>query len=409
MELSRSDARRLVLSAQGFAAKRPAAPKLGDVRKVAHRLRAIHLDSINVLVRSHHLVPFSRLGPYPMDALDVLTYERRELFEGSATSTYLLPVEVHPLLRYKMDGHRSQGAWSPNGVRIDPRFVDAVYDEVAARGPLTVQELSNGGSPKGNWWGWSNGKSALEHLWRCGRVAIAGREDFTRVYDLAERVLPAAVLAAPAPDSVESQKQLLCLTAEVLGLTTAKGIAHLFGLHYDHHRLRDAHGKLPRPTWPRLLPELVEDGRLAPVSVEGCAEPMYAAPAARVPRGVDARALLSPFDRVLAHAEPVFGFVQHLARQLYVPESRREYGYYVLPFLLGDELVGRCDLKADRQGRQLLVQAAYTEPGHDERRVATALAAELRAMQRWLGLAGVLVAERGDLAGALRTALRRRG
>ena len=398
----------MVLSAQGFAARRPAQPKVGDVRKVAHRLRAIHLDSINVLVRSHHLVPYSRLGPYPMDALDVLAYDRRELFEGSAVSTYLLPVELHPLLRYKMDAHRARGAWSPNGARIDPRFVDAVHDEVAARGPLTVQELSDAGTPKGKWWGWSNGKSALEHLWRAGLVAIAGREDFTRVYDLAERVIPADVLGAPAPEPEEAQKALLCLTAEMLGLTTAKGIAHVFGLHYDHHARRDAQGKLPRPTWPRLVPQLVEEGRLVPVSVEGGGEQLYAAPGIRVPRAVDARALVSPFDRVLAHAERVFGFVQHLAQQLYVPESRREYGYYVLPFLLGDELVGRCDLKADRQGRQLLVQAAYLEPGHDARRVAGELAAELRSMQAWLGLGGVLVGPRGDLADELRRAVRRR-
>jgi uncharacterized protein YcaQ len=398
----------LVLSAQGFGARRSAEPGIGAVRTLARRLRAIHLDSINVLARSHHLVPFSRLGAYPAGALESLAYDRRELFEASAGSTYLVPVELHPLLRYKMDGHRAKGAWSPNGVRIDPRFVDAVYDEVAARGPLTVKELSNAGPPRGNWWGWSNGKSALEHLWRAGRVAIAGREDFTRLYDVAERVLPSDVLRAPAPAADDARKELLCLTAEMLGLVTAKGIAHVFGIHYDHHRLRDARGKLPRPTWPRLVPELVEAGRLVSVAVEGCDVPLFAAAGARVSRSVDARALLSPFDSVLSHAEPIFGFVQRLAQQLYVPESRREYGYYVLPFLLGDELVARCDLKADRQGRQLLVQAAYTEPGNDERRVAAELAVELRSMQRWLGLDGVLVGARGDLADPLRAALRRR-
>jgi uncharacterized protein YcaQ len=409
VELSRAEARQLVLGAQGFGRRRPAKPTLADVRKVASRLQAIHLDSINVLARSHTLVPFSRLGPYPADALDRLAYDRRELFEGAAGSTYLLPHAFHPLLRYRTDAVRARGAIAPDGTRIDPRFVEAVHDEVAARGPITVRELSDGGPPRGNWWGWSNGKSALEHLWRAGQVAIAGREDFTRLYDLTERVVPAEVLAAPAPSREVAQKELLVRTATVLGLTTAKAIGHLFGLYYDHHALRDASGKLPRPTWPGLVPQLVEEGRLVRVSVEGVREPLLAVPGARVPRTFEARALLSPFDAVLTHAEIVFGFVQRLGQQLYVPASRREYGYYVLPFLLDDELVGRCDLKADRAGSRLLVQSAYTEPGHDRERIAAELAAELRELQAWLGLDGVLVGDRGDLTDLLRTALRGSG
>ena len=408
MELSRAEARRLRLSAQGFGRRRPAKPTIAHVRATARALGAIHIDSINVLARSHHIVTFSRLGPYPFDALDRLTYDRHELFEGAAGSTYLLPVERYPLLRYKMDAFVTTGAYAPNGERIDPGFVDAVYDEVAARGPITVAELSDGGAPRGNWWGWSNGKAALEHLWRSGRLAIAGREDFTRLYDVTERVIPADVLALPYAAGEDGQKELLCLAASVLGISTAKGLAHLFGVSYDHHRMRVA-GNKPRPTWSKLVPQLVEDGRLVRVSVEGCPDPLYAPADVKVPRSVDDRALLAPFDEVLSEAAVLFGFVQRLGQQLYVPAARREYGYYVLPFLLGDELVARCDLKADRAGRQLLVLSAYAEPGHDARRLASELAVELRAMQAWLGLDGILVGEKGDLIAALRSAVRHTG
>jgi uncharacterized protein YcaQ len=411
VELSRTEARRVRLAAQGFDRRRPAKPGVAQVLAMARRVQAIDVDSINVLARSHQLVPFSRLGGAPRDALDRLTYERHELFEGAAGSTHLLPVERYPLLRYKMDVHDASGARTPNGEPIDPAFVDAVYDEVAARGPITVAELSDGGPPRGTWWGWSNGKAALEHLWRSGRLAIAGREDFVRLYDLTERVIPAEVLAAPYARGEEGQKDLLCLAAAMLGLAPARGLATAFGIHYDHYRaLPAADGKRPRPTWSKLVPQLVEDGRLVRVAIEGRDDESFFAPAGvRVPRHHEARSQLPPFDEVLADADVLFGFEQRLGQQLYVPAARREYGYYVLPFLLGDELVARCDLKADRSGRQLLVLAAYAEPGHDRRRIAAELVDELRSLQRWLGLDGLLVGDRGDLVDALRAAVRHTG
>ena len=407
MELSLVEARGLALGAQGFG-RRPAKAAMAHVRKTASKVLAIHIDSINVLVRSHYLIAYSRLGAYPMDAIDTLAYKRRELFEGWAHSTGLMPLHLYPLLRYKMQWRRQASARSPNGEWIDPAFVDQVYDEVAARGPLTVGELSSGNASRGAWWGWSHGKTALEYLLYCGRVAVAGREDFTRLYDIAERVIPGAVLDAPAPDPEESQKQLICLAANALGVATARQLVWYFGLHQNYAAPKGPNGKAPRATWPRLVRELVDEGRLNAVEVETWPEPGYMFPSARIPRSIDVRALLSPFDELVrSSAELTFGFTQHLGQQLYVPAAKRMYGYYVLPFLLGDQLVGRCDLKADRQSRALLVQSAYVEPGHDAKRVAGELADELRQLQTWLDLDRTVVADRGDLAVALKRSLRR--
>jgi uncharacterized protein len=407
MELSLAEARRIALAAQGFG-RRPTQPGIGDVRKLASKVLAIQLDSVSVLVRSHYLPAYSRLGPYRMAAIDALTYRRRELFECWSHATCLLPVQLFPLMRHRMDAMRTAATWSLGASVQGNAQVEAVYDEVAERGPLAAGDLSNADPRSGAWWGWSKGKRALEALLECGYLAVAGRRGFTRVYDLVERVIPRAVLDAPAPGREEAQKELLCRSARAIGVATARQLGGYLGLHSFRVRVRTSGGKPSRAPWPRLVAELVEEGRLVPVSVEGWKERGYIVPGTRVPRAIDVRALLSPFDSfVRASAVLCCGFTNPLAQQLYVPAERRIYGYYVLPFLLGDTLVGRCDLKADRKRSALMVQSAYVESGQDRRRVASALAAELRQMQEWLALDGLEVAQRGDLAAALRRAIRR--
>jgi uncharacterized protein len=407
VDLSLADARRLALSAQGFGRRRPARPTIGDVRKVAAKVLALQIDSINVLIRSHYLPAYSRLGPYPMGVIDDLAYGRRELFECWGHAACLMPVSLYPLLHYRMTAKRTAIPWTPGRSTPESAAVEKVYQEVAERGPLTAGDLSDAGARTSKWWGWDHGKIALEHLLDTGFLAVAGRRGFTRLYDLTERVVPQDILDTPPPEAEESQKQLLCLSAKALGVTTAKQLGGYFGLQSHRIRVRGPDGKLLRPIWRRLLAELVEDGRLVKVAVEGWREPGYMVPGTRMVRSIHERTLLSPFDSFMrCSAELCCGFVQPLAQQLYVPAERRVYGYYVLPFLLGDTLVGRCDLKADRQRRVLMVQSAFIEPGHDHKHAAGELAEELCRMQAWLELDTIEVADRGDLAATLQRCLR---
>lgn len=240
-----------------------------------------------------------------------------------------------------------------------------MYEEISSRGPLTARELSDGGQSKGKWWGWSRGKEAAEHLLACGLLAVAARRGFNRVYDITERVIPAGILAQAAPGPEEAQKLLIAITAASLGICGREQLGGYFGLHSHRVVVRGPDGKKPRPIWRRLANELIEEGRLVAVDVEGWSERGYIVPGTRVPRSMQARALLSPFDSFMwGSARRCCDFVQPLAQQLYVPAERRVHGYYVLPFLLGDNLVGRCDLKADRQRGVLMVQAAHVEPGN---------------------------------------------
>lgn len=408
VEISLAGARRLALVAQGFGQKPANRRTIGDVRKLASRILAIQIDSVNVVARSHYLPVYSRLGPYPRDTIDRLAYTRRELFECWGHATCLMPVELFPFLRHRMIAMRSAVPWSLGAPIEGNAQVEAVYDEVAARGPLAAGDLSNADPRTGKWWGWSKGKEALEALLECGYLAAAERRGFTRVYDLVERVIPLPLLDAAAPEPEEAQKQLILRSAKALGVATGRQLGGYLGLHSHRVRVRRPDGKPSRAIWPRLVADLVEDGRLVPVTVEGWREPGYLVPGTRTPRSIHERALLSPFDSfVRSCAEPLCGFTNPLSQQLYVPAERRQYGYYVLPFLLGDTLVGRCDLKADRQRGVLMVQSAYAEPGQDSTYVAGELAEELHRMRMWLELDGIEVAERGNLAAMLRRAIPR--
>ena len=396
--LSSAEARRIALAAQGFADK----PLGRDVdtralrSRVLDRVGLIQIDSVNVLQRAHYLPAFSRLGPYDGDLLDRLAhYAPRRLFEYWGHEASLLPVELQPSLRWRMR-RAHDDAWG--GMRRiaqeRPDLVAAILADLRERGPLRAADLAHHDEPrgpKGPWWDWSAVKRALEFLFWSGEVTSARRRRFERLYDVPERVLPADVLATPTPSDEEAMRALLRVAARSLGVATEPDLR-------DYFRLPAAEAK------PRVA-ELVEAGELLPVAVEGWAAPAYLAPGARLPRRVDARALVGPFDSLIWHrprVERVFGFRYRI--EIYVPRPQRVHGYYVLPLLLGDRLVARVDLKSDREARALRVQAAFAEPGApagtDE-----ALAAELRRLAGWLGLDDVEVAGRGDLAPALRAAL----
>jgi uncharacterized protein len=403
-DLSSAEARRLALGSLGFGAKRPARAGTEHVRATGNRLGAIQIDSVNVLARAHYLPTFSRYGPYPSTALDDLAHAKREFFEYWGHAACFLPIDLYPLMRWRMANQIE--AWAGLGKKRT-RFMEAVLSEVAGRGPLAAGELSNGGKSTGPWWGWSDGKEALDLLFRQGRLAIAGRRHFERLYDVPERVLPRAVLdAAPVP-AADAKKSLLVRAARAMGVGTKKDIAQYFHIDAWWDRLT-VNGRRAPASLDRLFDELVEDGRLARVRVEAWTQPAFVVNGARVPREADVRAIVSPFDPVLWErkwTKAVFGFDYQI--EIYVPGPKRIYGYYVLPFLMGDRFAARVDLKADRKMATLIVHAAYVEPGFDPRAVASALAAELRSMASWLSLESFAVGLKGNLARPLTRALAR--
>ncbi len=381
-EISPAEARRIALAAQGFATARPERATGRHLPRVLARTGLLQIDSVNVLVRAHYLPAFSRLGPYPADALDRLSHRApRRLFEYWGHEASLLPVELHPLLRWRME-RAADEAWA--GVRRvaaeRPGLVERLYEAVRDRGPVTASALSDG-APRARreMWAWSDAKRALEWLFWSGRISSARRlANFERAYDLPERVLPAVVLAAPTPDPGEARRELVRRAGRSLGIATAADLR-------DYFRLGAAETAV-------AIDELVEAGELVPVAVEGWRATGYLDPAARVPRRVDARALVGPFDPLVwsrGRTERLFGFRYRL--EIYTPAHRRVHGYYVLPFVLGDRFVGRVDLKADRAAGALAVRSLHLETGAPVG-TAEALAAELDALARWLGLEPAAIA-----------------
>jgi uncharacterized protein len=397
--LSAADARRIALAAQGFGSRPGAdgnAPAtLANVRGVFDHVGLIQVDSVNVLVRSQELPLWARLGAHPRDALPALT-KQNVLFEYWAHEASLLPVEDQPLFRWRME-EAKHAAWA--GIRKlakrDPGYITSVRDEVHARGSLAARELEQRGS-KGRgstkWWGWDDRKRALAYLFWAGEIsAIRTYDTFERVYAPFAKVVPAAILAQPTPTPSDARRELLVRAARHHGLGTLRDLA-------DYYRINVT---VARP----LLAELVEDGRLEAVHVEGWREPAYLHPSAPAPRAHEGRALLSPFDSLVwarARTERLFGFSYRI--EIYTPAPKRVHGYYVLPFLLDEALVARVDLKADRHARTLRAHAVYAEPGAPAS-TAAEVAAELRAMARWLGLDNVAVGRRGNLSAAVRRSL----
>jgi uncharacterized protein YcaQ len=358
-------------------------------------LAVIQIDSVNVLSRSHYLPAFSRLGPYERSALDALAGHRHDLFEYWAHEASYLPVRLHPFLRWRMAA-AEQHAWS-NMVRLQrerPGYVAEILDRVREGGPLKASELREPVPDRpGTMWNWHAGKVALEWLFFTGVITARERTaGFERVYDLTERVLPADVVGAPTPDPEEAVRELVRIAARALGVATERDLR-------DYFRLSPAAART-------ALVELADAGELVRADVPGWGSPAWLDPAARRPRRIRARALLSPFDSLIwerPRVERIFGFRYRL--EIYTPAAKRLHGYYVLPFLLGDRLVARADLKADRQAGVLRVQAVHGEEAVDRPAVASALAEELRLMADWLLLDDLAVADRGDLADDLARAV----
>jgi uncharacterized protein YcaQ len=402
MRLSLAPARRIALAAQGFARPRPARPpSVNQIADVVNRLGVLQLDSVNVFSRSHYLPVFSRLGPYDRSRLDRIAGHAtgavdRRLVEYWAHEASLIPLDLHPLFRWRMaDVDREAWGSISRIAREQPDLVAETLALAAEQGPIRARDTGAVRPPpvSGRMWNWHEGKVALEHLFFTGQVAAARRVNFERLYDIVERVVPPEVLQRPTPGSADAQRQLVRIAAQALGVATEPDLGDYF--------------RLPRRDSKARVSELVEAGELTPVEVEGWTAPAYLWPAARRPRRIHARALLSPFDSLIwfrQRTERLFGFRYRI--EIYTPAAKRVHGYYVLPFLLGENLVARVDLKSDRQRGALLVQGAFAEPGVDSSEVARELGAELALVAGWLGLDGVEVRRRGDLAGELAAALR---
>jgi uncharacterized protein YcaQ len=374
VRLSQAEARRTALAAQGFA--EPRRPGGRAIRRLFDRVALVQIDSVNVLSRAHDLPGFARLGPYDRDALDrAAHYAPRRLFEYWGHEASLIDVELQPLLRWRMErAYRTAWGGMRRIAQEKPHLLEDVLDQVRDRGPIAAREL-DGQRPRksGPWWDWSDSKKAIEMLFWGGEVTSARRRNFERLYDLPERVLPREILDAPTPSEEDAQRELVALAARSLGVAALPELRDYFRLPADVVRPR--------------VDELVETGELLPVEVEDWGVPGYLHRDARIPRAVDACALLGPFDNLLwerGRVERVFGFRFRL--EIYVPKPKREYGYYVLPFLLGDRIVARVDLKADRQAGLLRALAVHEEPGAPAG-TQDALRAELELLAGWLGLA----------------------
>jgi uncharacterized protein YcaQ len=408
IELSAAEARGVALAAQGMGRPRPNGRiDARRLRRAIDDLGLLQLDSVNALCRSHYMPLFSRLGPYPRATLDRLASHadtaagpgtragrERSLFEYWGHEASLLPVELQPLLRWRMARAERLTEKPARLLAAEkPELLESVLRAVRERGPIRAAEVATPVRKPGNpWYNWSAGKTALDYLFFAGRVCAAHRVRFERHYDLPERVLPEAVLDAPTPAEDEAQRRLLLIAATRLGVATEPDLGDYF--------------RLPRAESKARLAELVEAGALTPARVEGWRAPAYVA-AARLPTPArEARSLLSPFDPLVwsrPRTERLFGFRYRI--EMYTPAAKRVHGYYVLPFLLGDRLVARIDVKSDRQAGVLRVLGAFAEPGADPGAVASELANELRLLTGWLELEQVSVARKGDLAGKLAKAV----
>ncbi len=392
LSLSRAQARRIALAAQGFLDPPHDPPTLRTLSRTVARTGVLQVDSVNVLQRAHFMPLYSRMGPYDPTLLHRAAggRQQRRLVEYWAHVQALMPVDLWPHLRHRMDDYRrNDGKW----FRSVPKDLAAeLRAEIDARGPSTARDLDRGEERgKTHWgWNWSDSRKALDYLYMVGDLAIARRTNqFEVVYDVPERVLPDAVLATPTPSVEEQHLELVRRAAVSHGVATLRCLA-------DYYRMRTDEAKV-------AVDSLVESGELEPVAVEGWSRPGFLHRDARRPRKVEARTLLSPFDPLVwerERTERLFDFFYRI--EIYVPKEKRVHGYYVLPFLLRDAIVARVDLKADRATGTLLVPGAFAEPGAPAD-TAEQLSAELRRMADWLGLERITVGSRGDLARQLRS------
>lgn len=400
--LTGASARRVAVAAQGFGPPQPSrVPARADLRRLIGRIHVLQLDSVSVAVRAHYAPVFSRLGPYDRGILDAAAWSHtarspRLLVEYWAHEAALMSVDDWPLMRWRMREY-VHGRWGVEIVKDNPRLAEDVVAAVTELGPSTsgqieayLQTATRRG--RGAWWNRSDTKWVAEALFASGVLTNAHRVGFARHYDLSERVLPAGVLARHVDDG-EALRELTLRAATALGVATEADIR-------DYFRLRPAEVK-------PALADLVNSGDLEPVEVDGWTAPAYLRSGQAVPRTDRGTALLCPFDPLIffrPRVERIFGFEYRI--EIYTPAAKRRFGYYVWPFMLDGELVGRVDLKADRTAGTLRVVGAFVEPERELTRVAGALAGELQTMADWLGLGDVAIEERGDLSRELRASVR---
>ncbi|PQP50592.1 winged helix-turn-helix domain-containing protein [Mycolicibacterium austroafricanum] len=400
--LTAAQARRIAVGAQGFHEPKPAGPVTrAHLKRLIARLQVLQLDSVSVAVRAHYAPVFSRIGPYDRDLLDRAAWSHsarspRLLVEYWAHEAALMAVDDWPLLRWRMQEYR-HGRWGVEIVKKNAKLAESVVEAVAALGPSTAGQIeayleSEPRGRKGPWWDRSETKWVAEALWSAGVLTTATRVGFARHYDLTERVLPAEVVDRQV-DEADAVRELTLRAATSLGVATEADLR-------DYFRLG------ARQVKPAIA-DLLAAGHIERVDVEGWPAPAYLRAGQTVPRRDRGTALLCPFDPLIffrPRVERLFGGF-HYRIEIYTPAAKRRFGYYVWPFLLDGDLVGRVDLKADRVSGTLQVLGAFTEDGRDRARVARALATELQSMAGWLGLADVTVGHRGDLAAELGDAL----
>jgi uncharacterized protein YcaQ len=402
LSFSLKHARRMALAAQGFSGRQaPAQIKAAHLNRLIERLGVLQIDSVNAVVRSHYLPLFSRLGHYSPSLLEQAAWSqgrRRSLFEYWGHEASLLPMGLYPLLRWRMERAKSgQGIYAQMARfgREQQAIIQRVLATVEQQGALGAGSLSTRAERAGPWWDWSDEKHALEWLFAAGLVTVAGRRGFERLYDLPERVIPADLLQRSVSEA-EAQRGLLLHSATALGVGSEKDLRDYFRLDPADSRQR--------------LAELVEDGQLLSCQVQGWKQPAYCLPEPKVPRKVSASALLSPFDSLIwerNRTERLFDFRYRL--EIYTPQDKRVYGYYVLPFLHNERIAARVDLRAERANGQLAVHAVHEEePGLDDEGML-ALALNVRQMADWLGLERVQLNCQRASAVQLRAAMIRLG
>ena len=403
--LSKQDAKRLAIRAQGLDHNRTESSDSNhtgkykkvvtaeDIRRSILAMGLLQIDAVNVCVRSHYMPLFSRLGIYQRELLDQLAYKEKTIFETWAHAACFAPVERHMLFRQRM-AHQNTNRAVEKLKKERPGYLEDVLAQVASRGPLRASELEGSGKRRGSWWGYQDGKIAAEWHFSRGHLSIGDRQNFTRYYDLTERVIGSEHLQTQTPSVKESNREMMRLAVKSHGFGSVRDFGNYYHLKDDIALT--------------ALNELAEEGSIQRARIEGWPKGIQAF-AVKEDISLDptnARALLTPFDPLVWNrnrVKRVFDFFYRI--EIYLPERKRQYGYYVYPFLLGEDLVARVDLKADRSSNVLLVKAAFVEEGHDHQQVASNLADELMMMARWLGLEQVSTDRKGNLMKYLRAAL----
>ena len=394
--MSNDIARRVSLGAQGFNEPRPSGNITArHLRSVMNRLRVIQLDSVPVVIRTQYMPFHSRIGPYDAALLDRVAYGSNVWFEAWSHEASLLPVDLEPQFRWMRERALAGDTWKGlyEVAEREPKYVESVLEEVRERGAVTGGTLSDprpvkrGGS---GWWHRSLGVLALDWLFRIGEIGIRRQGNFEKVFSPLDTIVPKKVLKQKTPDEDAAIRELIFQSVRALGVGTAADIADYFRLP-----IRDVR---------RLIPSVVENGLIIDAEVEGWTKPAFADPYAKIPRRIKGATVLSPFDPVVwkrDRAETIFGFEYRI--EIYVPEAKRKWGYYVLPVLVDGHLVGRIDVKTDRQDAVLRVKAAHVEDGHDKAEVAARVATAVDDLRQLVGVDGIHVGRKGNLAAALRS------